>query len=74
MRRVGLAAVVAAITVAALETDASDEATVEETAGDAEFAPLPEITADPVTEEQVSEPKKPKRGKKEVTNEQDSDG
>ena len=42
---------------------------------DAGFEPLPEITQDIVTEEQVCEPKRSRKTKKaEVTNEQDSDG
>ena len=82
MTTVGLIAkaTVAAVATAAGVTEAFTKApgyaelTAEEFT-DSEFSPLPEIVEDPVTEEKVAEPVKPKRRKKaEVTNESDSDG
>lgn len=56
-------------------TEVPNSQTLTASNSDAEFEPLPEITGDTVTIEQVSEPKKNRKTKKaEAVNEQDSDG
>ena len=83
-RTIGFVEAAAALAVAAVSgAEAPDKVYLEETAESTAYAPLPEITEDPVTAENASEPveeaaepEKPKRGRKksEVSDESDSDG